>query len=409
MYAKKLREDLSALSVKINAIVDTAKAENNRGLTTDERQSFDRMVDDYTAIEASIARAEKAEQISNDLRSVPKDQIIDQFHVENKGEGAEKAQKELHTRAFNNYLRGGMENCSVEERQLLASKRVQNDGTGIRNAQSNTNTAGGYLIPSGFSDQLEVALKFFGGILGNIGSFDTETGNPIPWPTVNDTGNTGRIIGQNVQVTETDLTFGQVNFTSYIFSSDSILVPLSLLQDSYFDLNAFIANALGTRLGRLMNTKFTVGSGSSEPTGIVTATNTAGNTLTCATGETTSIVYNDLVNLEHLVDPAYRDGSKYMFHDSTLKMLKKLVDGNSRPLWQPGLTSSMANGAGPTILDHPYVINNDMPVMAANAKSVLFGQFDKFKVRRVSARRFEPDRGRNSSRRAADQLGDIVR
>jgi HK97 family phage major capsid protein len=384
MYAKQLREKLAAVSAQMNALIDAAKKENNRGLTKDEQQTFDRMVDDYSSIEASIARAEKAEQISNDLRSVPKDQILDQFNIDNKA-AAEKANRELHTSAFNNYLRGGLEGCSTEERQLLASKHVANSGpNGIRNAQSNTNTAGGYLIPTGFSDQLEVALKFFGGILGVVGSFDTETGNPIPWPTVNDTAQSGRIIGQNVQVTETDLTFGNVNFGSYIFSSDSVLVPLSLLQDSYFDLNGFIANALGTRLGRLMNTKFTVGSGSSEPTGLVTAANTAGLTYTVTTGETTSVIYDDLVELEHKVDRAYRAGGKFMFADSTLKVLKKIKDSAGRPLWQPGLTAGLANGAPPTILDHPYEINNDMASMAANAKSILFGAFEKFKVRRVA-------------------------
>jgi HK97 family phage major capsid protein len=201
---------------------------------------------------------------------------------------------------------------------------------------------------------------------------------------MNDTSNTGRIIGVNTQVTNTALTFGQVAFTSYIFSSDIVLIPLALLQDAIFDVNSLASGALGERLGRLLNNKLTVGSGSGEPTGIVTAAVAAGNTVTAATGGATSVTYNNLVDLEHAVDPNYRQGSKYMFHDTTLKVLKKLVDSSNRPLWQPALTASFGQGAQPSILDHPYVINNDMAVMAANANSILFGDLTKYKYRKVA-------------------------
>src|ERR1035438_4444611 len=85
---------------------------------------------------------------------------------------------------------------------------------------TSTGSQGGYVVPSGFSGQLEEAKKWFGGVAGVVDKFTTETGNPLPWPTINDTANRGRIIGQNVQVTETDLAFGQVTFGAYIGTSD---------------------------------------------------------------------------------------------------------------------------------------------------------------------------------------------
>jgi HK97 family phage major capsid protein len=247
-----------------------------------------------------------------------------------------------------------------------------------------TGSQGGYVIPQGFSGQLEEAMKFYGGMLAAASTFDTETGNPLPWPTINDTNNnTGRILGQNAQVNQIDVVFGQVNFNSYIFTSDICLVPLALLQDSFFDLNAELAKMLGIRLGRILNTKLTVGagSGSSEPNGVVTAA-TLGKT--GIVGQTTSVIYDDLVDLEHAVDPLYRPAGKFMFSDTTLKVIKKLKDSQNRPLWQPALTASFGAGAMPSILDHPYVINSDMATMAANAKSILFGDFSKYKVRRVA-------------------------
>lgn len=297
-----------------------------------------------------------------------------------------------HAKAFSAYLRGGMERLDDSQRQVMARKFVAGDG--IRNAQSTTSgTQGGYIVPTGFSGLLEIAKRWFGGIANNyIHRFKTDTGNPWPWPTVNDTMNMGRIVGQNVQVAETDLVFGQVTFNSYIFSSDLVLVPLALIEDSYFNLDALVANLLGTRLGRLYNHYMTIGTGVSQPTGIVTAVVASGNVMVLPNGEPSSLAYIDLVNMEHSVDPAYRyePSSCWMFNDQVLKLLKKLVDGNNRPLWQPGLTASFREGAvvdisqdAPTILGHPFLVNQDMSPPQASAVSVLFGDMSKFAVREV--------------------------
>ena len=96
-------------------------------------------------------------------------------------------------------------------------------------------------------------------------------------------------------------------------------------------------------------------------------------------GQTTSVIYEDLVDLEHSVDPAYRAEAEFMFHDDTLKVLKKLKDADGRPLWLPGVAVREPD----TILGYNYVINQDMPIMAANAKSILFGDFSKYMIRDV--------------------------
>ena len=90
-------------------------------------------------------------------------------------------------------------------------------------------------IEPGFSDQLEAALRWFGGISeGVCGFFHTETGQPWPWPTTDDVQNKGRLVGENVQLVETDIVFNQIVFNSWIFSSDIVLIPLALLEDSCY-------------------------------------------------------------------------------------------------------------------------------------------------------------------------------
>lgn len=374
-YKQQVQEANVRLSVQMTGIVDKAKAEGNRGLTSAEREQFHALETEYSANEDSIKLAEKAEKISAGLSIVDPTNIAAAIAAV---DGGKEANAKAYASAFRNYLANGINDVSPEDKQMLQSRFVKNA------AQTLTTSGGGYLIPTELEAALEVALKFYGGILGNVGTLETSTGGPLDYPTMNDTTNTGRIIGVNTQVTNTALSFGQVAFSSYIFSSDIVLIPLALLQDAIFDVNSLASGALGERLGRLLNTKLTVGTGTGEPLGIVPAAVAAGNTVTAATGGSTSVTYSNLVDLEHAVDPLYRAGGKFMFHDSTLKALKKLVDSANRPLWQPALTASFGNGAQPSILDHPYLINNDMAAMAANADSILFGDLTKYKYRKVA-------------------------
>lgn len=405
MKANELREKRNRVATQMRTLLDAAKDEG-RGFNTEERSRWDKMVDEVAGIDAALEAESKLITIESSLGKLDETEIVPAFAdvaASRAGRVGRAKDNTPHAIAFRKWARGGMEALDAAERQLMMARFVPNgDGTGMRNAQTITTTGGGYLIPQGFSYLLAEALKFFGGILGEVDVFETETGQPLPWPTDNDTANMGRILAINTQVTETDITFGQVTFNAYIGSSDIILVPLALIEDAFFDMDSYLARKLGTRLARQVTYYGTVGSGSSQPTGISTATTTAGNTVQGATGETTSCVYNDLVNLLHLVDPAYRvrKTAKFMFADSTLKVLRKLVDGNNRPLWQPGLTAGFGTAFPETILDKEYVINQSVPAMAASAYSILFGDLSNFKVRVVS--KGGPDT-------AADNYGKIVR
>jgi HK97 family phage major capsid protein len=392
-YAKKQRQEMDRLAVQMQTIVGKAKKENDRGLTSAERETFSALEVAYSALEESVKMIERADSITDHMRETESGRFsIDEMYLQDSFRTNSRAQREKDpvNRAFSKYLRNGLEALDSSERPLL---RFLDNGPGIRNAMSTTSgSQGGYVVPTGFSGLLEEAKKWFGGVKGVVDSFQTETGNPWPWPTINDTTNRGRIIGQNQQIAEQDVAFNQVTFNAYIGTSDLVLIPLALMEDAYFDMDALVARLLGTRLGRLYNWKCTVGTGNNEPAGIVTAAAAAGNVLQLGAGNTTNISYSNLVDLESSVDPAYRENetSRWMFSDPVLKTLKKLVDGNQRPLWQPGLTASFQQGAAvitgakPKIMEHDYIVNNDMPAPAPNAYSTLFGDMNTFKVREVT-------------------------
>lgn len=367
MAVKDLREQRAKLVADARAMFDTIKSDTPAAEAAEIEAKFDAAMAEADTIKARIDREERLEASEKHLAE--RQDITARIRSVSTEEVAEDEKAEA--RAFKNYLRNGMGGLNAEDREI-ALKRFQN-------AQSvGTGSGGGYTVPSGFYDELQDAMKAYGGMLETAFVFDTSTGNPLPIPTDNDTTNTGAILTENTQVGTQDVTFGSVSLGAYTYTSKLVLVSNQLLQDSAFNLDSFLAGKLGVRIARAINNHFTVGTGSGQPNGVVTAA-TAGPV--GATGQTTSVIFDNLIDLEHSIDPAYRKNARFMLADSSLQVIKKLKDGYGRYLWDPGLT--VANEPA-RINGYEYTINQDMPVMAANAKSIMFGDFSKYFIRRIA-------------------------
>lgn len=372
MDTKALREQRKKLAEQANEILATAVREG-RAATSDEIQKVDAIHADIDALKATIDRAERA---SDEARSI----VPESQRVAPAAEGDVAA--ELRKGAFGKWLRGGFTALSTEEVRALGNVSREHGAAGFTidmRAQSvGTTTAGGYTVAQAFSNSLERALKFFGGMLQVADVVTTDTGATLPWPTVNDTAQTGAILAENTAVSNQDITFSVVNLGAYKYSSKQVLVSVELMQDSAFDIDSLVGSLLGERLGRILNTHFTTGTGTSQPNGVVTAA-TLGKTGT--TGQTTSVIYDDLVDLVHSVDIAYRQNGncRWMLNDASVKVIRKIKDSTGQPIWAPGMQA----GQPDTLLGFPISTNNDVATMAANAKSILFGDFTKYKVRRV--------------------------
>lgn len=366
LSAKELRQKRATLASRMKEIL-AAPAGENGNLSAEQRTEFDRIEADVTTLGRDVERIERTEALEADLAESRGVVAGDRETAE-----APEVRKQKEMDAYKAYLRFGLAGLTPEQRDIndrrLAAVRAQ--GTNI-------DTAGGYLAPDEFQPVVERALLAFGGMRqARTTKISTANGNDLFIPTSNDTSNTGAIVAENAVHSEQDMTLGQKKLGSYLYSSKIIKVSRQLLQDSAVDVVAMIGQAFGERLGRIQNTHFTTGDGASKPYGLA-ATSTLG--VTGATGQTTSIIYNDLVDLVHSVGSAYRQNAQWMFADSSLKVLRKLKDGEGRPIWQPGLAVREPD----TILGFGYVINDDVAAMAASAKSVFFGDFSKYWIRDV--------------------------
>ncbi len=244
---------------------------------------------------------------------------------------------------------------------------------------STSAATGGEFIPEGFIRQVEINMLAFSGVLQVADILRTAGGGDLPWPTFDDTSNKGRLIAESGAVaTNVDPSTSSVVLGAYKFTSDCILVPYELLEDEDLapNLPVILSGALGERLGRIKEQYYTTGTNSSQPQGIVTGAS-SGKTA----ASTTAITGDEVIQLMHSVDPAYRNGAAFMMHDSVVLALRLLKDGESQYLWQPGLQQ----GVPDRLLGFPVFTNQEMAsTLAADAKVMLFGQLSKHKVREVN-------------------------
>lgn len=360
--SNELRAQRANIWEQMKATHDRAETEK-RDLTVEERKAWDDADKDLDRLDAAIADAEKYEARNKAYTAV------DRSELRPGGQVAPKDEKpgDAYAKVFTKYLKNGMVRLTAAEQDVLATGFTAD--ADIQNALSvGTTTAGGYLVPPGWRQEFIVQMLAYGNVQQEAQVIYTDSGQPIQWPTMNDTTNTGRLLAENTQMTQTDVVLGTATLGAYVHSSDLTLASLQLVNDSAFDVDALVQRAHAERIGRGVNSYLTTGTGSSQPQGIVT-----GATSGVTAAGVAAITADEVIDLVHSVDPAYRNSSraKFMLSDAALKLLRKLKDTTNQYLWQPGLQAGVAS----QLYGYPVTINPQMAVPATGVKSVLFGDF----------------------------------
>lgn len=286
----------------------------------------------------------------------------------------------------------------------------------LRAAGEATPSAGGYLVPPGWWQRLQVALKVYGGIANDFEQISTESGQPMQWAAVDPTTVKGQLVGkqtappanqasaggsdnENVQIQDVDYIFGNGTLGAYMFTSGIQKTSFQLANDSAFDLDQFVSNRVGEALGRAYAEYAVSGSGSNEPLGIITALNAASGltsggvlTLGAATsvhtlnGDVTELVGNvlgfgSIVKMIHAIDPAYRRlGANWYMNDTVALNEMTVTDNYGHPIWQP----DPQVGQPDRLYGFPVTVDNDLPdITASTSSGVVFGHLRSAMVKRT--------------------------
>lgn len=378
----ELRETQAELAAKARAKLDEIKDDTAEARAKEIETEYDAIMAEYDGLQVKVdaeeAREAKRQRLAEieELRSRPDPRRPSGEARPPQTEAEARAESEKRAQAWRNYLRYGIDALSPEMRGFLS----RDPDRETRAQGVLTGTGGGYLVPEMFMPELIKSLAAWGPMLDSaiVRRLITATGASIPWPTMDDTSNTGSLIAENTQVSSTEVTFGVKTIGAYKYTSGVVLVASELLQDSALNVEGIVNDAMAERVGRIANTHLTTGDASSKPNGLMTAA-AAGATAASAT----AIVFDDLINLEHSVDPAYRGdpSCRWMFHDTTLKAIRKLKDGEGNYIWQP---ADVKTGAPTTLLGYPYSINQAVAEIATGVRSVAFGAFNRYVTRIVN-------------------------
>lgn len=288
-----------------------------------------------------------------------------------------------------NALSRGMQSTYQEQEEIFEKllrsgpNSLSNPQRYFKNTMSTTSgPEGGFAAPLTVAIEIADALNQFSSVRRMATVVQTFAGENMTYPASDGRGQAGEQLGQNAASTLLDADFAAMALNTFKYGSKVITVPVELVQDSSIDFVSFLNRRIAARIGRVTNSKFTIGTGTGEPMGVVTA---AAVGKTGAAGQVATVIFDDLEDLIGSVDAAHRESGKcgWMMNDATLRFIAKMKDSAGQPL-KLVRYGNRALGEPTTLLGFSVETNPDMPVMAANAKSILFGDFSNYVVRDVA-------------------------
>lgn len=314
-------------------------AEEKRDLTAEENMQFERINTELDERASVIETVRKSEE-----REAKAAEAANGFEVRNE------------SRSENDILRsiamGEVRNHSFEKRATL----VPSDNT----------------VPKSFYDQVFDVARLVGPMLDTSEIIQTTSGENLTIPTLT-AYSTPAISAAAGTVTESEPTFSSITLGAYKYGV-TIPVANELLNDAGFDLSAVLARQAGEAIGYTVNGALTTGTGTVQPTGIVTGAAAGG---TGSTGVAGAFTADNLIDLVYSLDGAARllPGVGFQMSKTGLAAVRKLKDNNGLPIF------NLATGAPDTILGYPVFENPAIAAVGTANKSVIFGHLPSYKVR----------------------------
>lgn len=416
MSLTELQEKRGRLMTQAREALNEINANTDEARSAELEARHDSIMSEFDAVERKIEREERMTTLEKRFADRQAEERAKKRPNGGDGEtrGQDDGEAVEYREVFYKFLAGGADlgELSAEERSVL--KAGVQSAKEFRTQVTSSAGAGGYTVPVELADIIIQSMKDWGPMYSeDIATvITTASGNQINLPTVDDTAVVAEKHTEGTALTDDggkDVTFGQKRLDAYVYDTEFVKFSMELAQDSIFSVESLLGSLLGERLGRIANRELTIGDGTGDPNGVVTASS-LGKTA-AATG---AITADEIIDLLHSVNAAYRRSPKarFMFADTTLAAIRKLKDGQGNFLWAMGDVTTAQPG---TLLGYRYSINDDMASLAAAAKVMLFGDFSRYFVRKVGSpvigvlrERFWPDLGVAGLIRFDGELGDTA-
>jgi len=356
---QELREKRAKVWDQAKKFLDEHRQENGL-IKPEDNATYEKMEDEVVNLGKEIERLERQEAMDRELSAAVSKPLASK---------PEKTKEEKTGRASDNYRTafwGAMRN--------KMNPSVQNA------LQIGEDSEGGFLVPDEYENQLIQALQE-ANVLRNLCNVINTSHGDRKIPVVASHGSAAWLDEEGA-FTESDDAFTQVTLSAYKLGT-MLKVSDELLNDSYFDLEAYIAAEFARRIGAAEEEAFLTGNASSKPTGLLHTTGGASLGVTAASA--TAITMDEVLDLYHSLKSSYRKNATFLVNDATIKAIRKLKDGQGQYLWQP----SVQAGTPDTILNRPVISSQFMPTAAAGEKTILFGDFKYYWIADRQGRTFK--------------------
>lgn len=206
----------------------------------------------------------------------------------------------------------------------------------------------------------------------------TDHGNPMTYPKVVTHSVGTQIATEDTAIGGTDPVLGTMTLSPFDYG-ELIHVSSNMIEDTTIDVVEFVGSQIGRALGRITDTAYVTGAGTTEPTGVVTAL-----TGSVATGGSlVEATFEKLIDLKYSIADEYHPRASWMFRGSTAASLRKIRAGAGGTegdfIWEP----STQAGEPDRLLGNPVFLDGNVAAQGSAAKSVLYGDFSAYYVRDV--------------------------
>ena len=255
----------------------------------------------------------------------------------------------------------------------MAALSAEEQGA-VARAMSLTDSAGGYLVP--FQLDPTVILTANGSVnqIRQISRVVTATGDT--WNGISSAGVSGSWDGEAVEVSDDSPTLAQPSIPIYKFQ---VYVPVSheIAQDApglANDIAQFIAFEKDAKEG----IAFTTGSGTGQPTGIVTALIASSPTVIVNSASTDTFALADVYALDSALPARYAANASWLAHRATYNAMRRFDTNGGAALW-----GYLAEGRKADLLGRPDYVSEAMDgVVNAGAENynLAFGDFQNYVI-----------------------------
>ena len=331
-------------------------------MSAEDAATYDRMVEDVDRMKTEVERLERQQAIDAELNQPIAKPLT--------GKPLQPGMDEKTGRATDSYRNAFW--------KAMRNKTVRPE---VYNAlEVGTDSEGGYLVPDEYEHTLIEALEEKNIFRRLAHVIHTSSGErKIP---VSVSKGTAAWIDEEAAYPESDDSFGQVSISAFKLAT-MIKISEELLNDSVFNMPAYISKEFARRIGAAEEEAFFTGNGTGKPLGILAATGGAQTGVTAASS--TAVTFDEIIDLYYSLRAPYRQDGVFIMNDATIKTLRKLKNGSGDYIWQPSVTL----GAPDRVLNRPVYTSQYMPTLAAGAKTILFGDLSYYWVADREGRQFK--------------------